>query len=152
MILYQTAHQNLKKFVKEFSDVYGEDHVVHNIHGLIHLKDDVLAHGSLDKFSAFKFENFMQTILKDIRKPSQILQQLGNRSKEKSTFPKKNLDKDFKPKINHKGPIYLNCAGLQYSSFKHKDFIIDTKSLGDSCLLRIKLLLLKPLSNKKTHL
>lgn len=34
----------------------------YNIHNLIHLISDVKTFGSLDKFSAFPFENYMYTI------------------------------------------------------------------------------------------
>lgn len=58
------AKDLLVHFVKTFTLLYSEHNVSHNVHNLIHLGDDVKIHGILDSFSAFKFENFMQTIKK----------------------------------------------------------------------------------------
>ncbi|KYN11044.1 hypothetical protein ALC57_16823 [Trachymyrmex cornetzi] len=49
-------------FVKTFIKLYGIENVSHNVHSLIHLVDDVKKFGSLDNFSAFKFENCMQVL------------------------------------------------------------------------------------------
>lgn len=73
------AHSLNKYFVKTFKILYGIEHVVHNIHNLLHVVDDVRIFGSLDSYSAFPFENFLQTIKKIIRKPSCPIQQVTNR-------------------------------------------------------------------------
>jgi len=49
------------------------------VHSLTHLADDVLAFGSFNNFSAFRFENHMQTIKRVIRKKNNYLVQLVNR-------------------------------------------------------------------------
>ena len=49
--------------------------VVHNIHNLIHLPDDAMKHGSLEKISAFPFKVFMSSFLRQIKKPSKPLEQ-----------------------------------------------------------------------------
>jgi hypothetical protein len=49
---------------------------------LIHLVDDALKDGPLDKFSSFPFENAMQPLKKDIRSGQKSLQQLINRCLE----------------------------------------------------------------------
>lgn len=51
------ANDLLRKFVIEYSFLYGEEYITYNVHGLIHIAHFVKIHGSLDKFSAFKFEN-----------------------------------------------------------------------------------------------
>lgn len=53
------AHDLLVLFVNHYSKLYGKDMVVYNIHGLVHLAQDVKLHGNLDKISAFPFENFL---------------------------------------------------------------------------------------------
>lgn len=55
-------------FIKTFIKLYGVQNVSHNVHSLIHLVDDVKRFGPLDNFSAFKFENYMQTLKKYLRK------------------------------------------------------------------------------------
>lgn len=131
--LYRIAHHKLKKFIKDFGKLYGKEYINHNVHNLIHLKSDVEMHGSLDTFSAFKYENYMQSILQDIRKPSHILQQLGNRSKEAFKFQNLRAKKDFKVRTHVDGPLLPGISGIQYTFYKHDNFIINTKSLGDSC-------------------
>lgn len=51
----------------------------YNVHNLIHLAGDVKAHGSLDEFSAFKYENLMYKIKRKLKQSSLPLQQLHNR-------------------------------------------------------------------------
>jgi hypothetical protein len=56
------AKEFLKRFVIEYSSHYGEEYVGYNVYDLIHICDFVLIHGTLDSFSAFKFENYLQFI------------------------------------------------------------------------------------------
>lgn len=58
----------MKHFVQSFTMLYGKHHVSHNIHSLVHFAEDAKIFGVLDKFSAFKFENFMKKMLKHLRK------------------------------------------------------------------------------------
>lgn len=53
------AESLLKGFVKSFSFLYGRELISHNIHGLIHVPDDVRRLGSLDNYSAFPYENHL---------------------------------------------------------------------------------------------
>lgn len=52
----------LKKFVKGCMNLYGNEFMVYNVHGLLHINDDALLFGSLDNASCFPFENYMQKI------------------------------------------------------------------------------------------
>lgn len=60
------AKKLLNKFVCDYSNLYGEECVGYNVHGLIHLADFVLIHGPLDAFSAFKYKNYLQFIKKKL--------------------------------------------------------------------------------------
>ncbi|KAF0682496.1 Uncharacterized protein FWK35_00038597, partial [Aphis craccivora] len=75
--LINYAEELLRHFVISFEVLYGIHNMSHNIHGLLHLADDVKYHGTLDQFSAFKFENFMQQLKKMIRKSDKPLQQIS---------------------------------------------------------------------------
>lgn len=77
------ASELLQYFVKTFKTLYGPEHMSHNIHNLLHLSEDVKHHGPLDLFSAFKFENYLQSILKSIRKHDKPLQQIIKRHAER---------------------------------------------------------------------
>jgi hypothetical protein len=61
------AGQLLCQFVAQISELYYKEFYVYNVHSLLHLHLDVLTHGPLDLFSAFEFENHMQSIKKMIR-------------------------------------------------------------------------------------
>lgn len=52
------AQKCLESFVSSFKTVYGPEHIVYNVHSLLHIVDDVMVHGSLDSYSAFPFESY----------------------------------------------------------------------------------------------
>lgn len=58
MELNDFANTLLVSFIEHFGQLYGE-FLVYNIHGLVHLSEDVKVHGNLDLISAFPFENFL---------------------------------------------------------------------------------------------
>lgn len=61
----------LVSFVEHFGQLYGEEFLVYNIHGLVHLSDDVKTHGNLDQISAFPYENFLGRLKKNGSGPLQ---------------------------------------------------------------------------------
>ena len=74
------AHQVLVSFVQNFSQIYyGEDMLVYNVHGLVHLAEDSKRYGPLDNISAFPFENYPHSLKKLVRKPQQVVQQVVKR-------------------------------------------------------------------------
>jgi len=77
------AHSLLVSFVEEAGKLYGEQFIVYNVHGLIHLQDDVKMHGNLDCFSAFPFENKLKELTQLVRKPGYPLAQIIRRLGEK---------------------------------------------------------------------
>lgn len=76
----------LKNFVENFGPLYGHNKISFNVHNLLHVCDGVRLFGPLDRFSAYKFENYMRHISKQIHRPSQILQQLVKRTNEELEF------------------------------------------------------------------
>lgn len=59
------AENLLKHFVESVRTLYGENKMSHNVHNLLHITEDVRKYGTLDKFSAFKFEKYMYSIKRD---------------------------------------------------------------------------------------
>lgn len=53
------TQQLLEHYVSSFAKLYGNHNVSHNVHGLVHLVEDVEKFGPLDGFSAYKFENYI---------------------------------------------------------------------------------------------
>ncbi|XP_032687401.1 uncharacterized protein LOC116851759 isoform X1 [Odontomachus brunneus] len=69
----------LKHFIYTFTKLYGKAYVSHNIHNLLHFVADVRKFGILENFSCFRFENYMATVKKLLRKGDKPLQQLSRR-------------------------------------------------------------------------
>ncbi|XP_041859966.1 uncharacterized protein LOC121651668 [Melanotaenia boesemani] len=79
----QYAQTLLETFVKHFGEIYGNENIVYNVHGLIHLPLDVQQFGSLDRISAFPFENHLRKMKKLVRKPERPIAQIIRRLSEK---------------------------------------------------------------------
>lgn len=75
----ELANSLLRQFVTQYSNLYGEEYITYNVHGLIHLAQFVKIHCSLDKFSAFKFENCLQIIKSTLKNCRFPLQDVYNR-------------------------------------------------------------------------
>ena len=58
------ASDFLNYFVVQFTQVYGETFAVYNVHGLIHLGEDMRFGSSLNGISSFLFENYFQILKK----------------------------------------------------------------------------------------
>ena len=74
--------------MKKFSQLYGKNNMVYNVHSLMHIYQDVITHGSLDDLSCFRFESFLGQMKKLIRKPNHMLVQLVNRLNEQQDILK----------------------------------------------------------------
>lgn len=80
------AEKFITEFVRLFPNIYGEENVTYNVHVLLHIAYYVRRYGALHKFGMFKFENYIQTIKKFVRKAHCPLQQIANRLKEHEKY------------------------------------------------------------------
>lgn len=80
------ARSLLHYFVETYKKLYGDEHITHNVHNLIHLPDDAKLHGSLENFSAFKYENYLQDLKKSIKNSRYPLQQIVKRIYERRKY------------------------------------------------------------------
>jgi hypothetical protein len=80
------AQDCLDKFVSLVPTMYYPELMVYNMHSLLHVSTNVLVHGSLDSYSAFEFENFMQTLKRLLRSKSCHLSQVVKRVGEINNF------------------------------------------------------------------
>lgn len=76
------AKSLLEAFVKGFAELYGEEHVSFNVHGLLHLHQLVEIHGPLSSYTAYDFENFYQLLRKWVRKGGHYFEQIFRRWKQ----------------------------------------------------------------------
>ena len=81
--LVDDAEQMLVNFVKMAIYHYGEDLISYNMHGIIHIADDVRNFKCpLDKLSAFPFENYLGQMKRMVRSPTNVIQQVIKRTEE----------------------------------------------------------------------
>ncbi|XP_026681515.1 uncharacterized protein LOC113468632 isoform X2 [Diaphorina citri] len=116
------AFDLLKYFVRTFSEIYGNHLISHNVHALLHIKEDYQKFGCLDNYSCFPFENYLGQLKKKLRHCNKPLEQIVNRTIELQI--NNNLFKDesnlYGPcKAHTKGPICLGVrSDTQYSKLK----------------------------------
>ncbi|KZS05516.1 Uncharacterized protein APZ42_031276 [Daphnia magna] len=78
------ANQCLRKYVHQFDVIYGDQHLVFNLHNLIHLTDDCdFYQASLNDINAFPFENYLGQMKNDIQGTVKPLAQFCRRQAEK---------------------------------------------------------------------
>lgn len=77
------ANTLLRTFISHSAAIYGQKFVVYNIHSLSHLANECEAHGKLDGFSAFQFENKLQSIKASLKSGYKSLKQVAFRDLEK---------------------------------------------------------------------
>lgn len=116
MTFKKYAHSLLLYFVSQYGDMYGHQYLSHNVHYLIHLINDVQTFGSLENFSCFKYENFMQKIKNKLHQSGKPLEELSNRLREELQLP-------IQPCRMLQYPIVVytkknEISHIQYESFK----------------------------------
>ena len=79
------ANKLLCKFVSQCEDLYYKEFVVYNVHGLVHLTEDIKVFGHLGTYSAFPFETFLGQLKHLVRKPQSTHEKVVRRLFEKRT-------------------------------------------------------------------
>ena len=77
------AENLLLYFVRESRNLYSPEFLIYNVHGLLHLVEDVRTFGSLDNISAFPFESYLHDIKRHVRSGKNPLIQVVKRLREK---------------------------------------------------------------------
>ena len=133
----------LQYFVDKFGEIYGQQHVVYNVHSLNHLVSDARRYGVLDNFSCFEFESFLGAVkeMTHKRKPSHIVQQICRRLSEREFLVMSSCEyEDAKPhgvplKQHSDGPTVAGVEEyLQYREMTWKGQLISLKE-SDNCVM-----------------
>lgn len=134
------AKSLINHFVASFTHIYGKSFMSHNMHTILHLADDVKKFGSLNNFSAFKFESFMQPLKKKIKSGVKPLQQLVRRyAEDKVLWQKENLEPNifigpFKYQCKNKNrPFTEYDCEPQHTGWKMNNFILKL-NMADNCV------------------
>lgn len=134
------AKELLKHFVSITKIIYGSHFLIHNIHNLLHLSDDVLKFGPLDNFSNFSSENYLFFLKKLIRKHNNVLPQIIRRVAEINlhTLQTNNVDHTkFTLSMPHSNGILItSCTDPQYRVVQFRDFKLSTTLRDSLCLLK----------------
>lgn len=114
----QYARELLLYFVQQCREIYGRHFVVYNIHGLVHLPDDVENYQcSLNDICAFPFENHLQRIKKLVRSSNNPISQVSKRLSEKERKDALTETKDTKDKLHISTKWKDNCFMLHNEDF-----------------------------------
>lgn len=138
--MHSFCQEALETFVEICVQLYGEQFLSYNIHGLLHIVEDVMELGSAETYSAFCFENSMSELRKYIRKPGMKLQQVYKRISEKEDFTPEPSNSNNGICLSQKhaeGPVPENipvhlCKQFKNLKFEGFTFAI---ALRDSCCL-----------------
>ncbi|XP_035716752.1 uncharacterized protein LOC110861074 isoform X1 [Folsomia candida] len=129
------AEDLLLYFVEQFKKLYGKENLSYNVHGLIHLTNDVRKHGDLNSFSAFPFENFLGKIKNLIKGSHLPLQQVYRRIIEQQ----KNEVSMLPHTATKNSVTFSNAKKNNSCAFKKivfRDSIISNKSPDNIILLK----------------
>lgn len=129
----QYAHDIFEGFVNQFSDIFGKDMVVYNVHCLVHLSEDTKVFGSLDNISSFPFENFLAKLKRMVRKPTFPLSQIIRRLSERTNINVVSPSFPVLKKEHQRGPLTDELTGLQYTIVKTLKFQLKL-NVKDSCV------------------
>lgn len=134
------AESLLEYFVKTTKSLYGPQFLTHNFHNLLHLCDDVKKFGCLENFSNFSSENYLQKLLKMIRKPDNPLAQIIRRIHELNTNLLTQTSQDLtEVKLDHEytgGILTDGCTGPESKTLTFKDFKLNLSYNNSCCLLK----------------
>lgn len=143
------AENLLKHFVTTTMHLYGHQFITSNMHGLVHLVDNVEHFGPLDFSSSFSFENYLQNLKKMVRKGDKPLPQVIKRlseiiSSDSFLIPSTNTDEFPKfAKPHFQGPLLNNSdPNRQYSSIQFSNYSIETTSPNSCCIFKCGSILL----------
>lgn len=136
----ESAKELIIFFLKSCKILYGQQYMAQNFHGLLHICDDIVTFGPLDRCSAFKFENFLYPLKKLVRKPEKPLQQIYKRLIESTDANMcfRNYNVKFPQFLtpHFSGPLLETVAvSEQFHEIKFPSFKLQTTPPNSCCIL-----------------
>ena len=119
----------LKDFVNNFQVNYKERNMTFNVHNLLHIDSDVRNFGSLDEFSAYRFENHIGKIKQLVRTGNHALVQIGKRIAEIKASNAYYVEENVTFDLSHYRPMQ------KIQVFENESMRIDCHNNGNNCIL-----------------
>lgn len=132
------ANSLLEFFVQQFTSLYGKENLSYNIHGLLHVEDDVKNFGNLNRYSAFPFENHLgqiKNLVKGGNRPlSQVCRRICERERYRGT-PSTQRNKNVNQSRNF-APLLPGLISPQYQKITFGSSFLQSDSKNCYCLLK----------------
>jgi hypothetical protein len=126
----------LKTFVSTLSHLCGQTVLVYNVHNLVHLSQDAVKYGRLDKVSAYRFESFLGKLRKLVRQPNNLASQIVRRIGEYERAHSSSVPRDLTgPNICHRTEHHDGRIPLHLATCRHYKHYIG-KGCFMSCTLK----------------
>ncbi|KAJ8672044.1 hypothetical protein QAD02_003303 [Eretmocerus hayati] len=133
----QYADGLLKRFVDEYETLFGSKFLAYNFHLSLHVDHECRKYGTLNEFSAFRFENYIRIMRSLVRKGDQPLQQLMRRYAEIDALNAKcaiNRSADWCHQ-NEKGPKMKHNGHPTQEVLRLDKFTLNCKDGKNGCVL-----------------
>lgn len=133
----------LVRFVKTLIRTFGTQFISYNVHGLIHLPDDALRFGPIEKFPAYPFENYNGILKNLVRKGNKPLEQIVKRVIEMQLNQEAPTDVETFPSTLHPlvhyehfdGPLPQDLFGRQYKQVEFRNWTFMCKTPNNIAIL-----------------
>ena len=133
----QYAASLLLNFVNHYGQLYGQDMLTYNVHGLVHLAEEVTRYGALNNILCFPFEDYLGQLKRLVHSPTLPLQQVIRRISERPDTTEGNDSNVQMRKLKRRhtsGPLPGNLqVTSEFLELHLDDFVVKT-SLGDNCV------------------
>jgi len=124
----ECSHEKLEKFVAGTGKLYGKEHMVYNVHQLLHLSDCVERCGPLWRTSAFAFEGHNIKLLKLFSGTNYIPTQIANYLVTLTYLPsllRDSLSEDeTSVRVQHAVSQWLSGYPLTFSAQRVRDVVV----------------------------
>lgn len=135
------ADSLMKYYVESFLKLYGPRYVSSNVHALLHIAKDVENLGPLDTISAFKYENFLRLIKRQISAKDKVL---SNFYKRYIAMRDAGIGLSTKPSPSVIGPSRSSSSTAApknlppmvfFSKYQFSKFFLTNKTPDNCCMI-----------------
>lgn len=104
----QYAENLLLNFVNDYQHIYQKDLITFNVHGLVHVVDDVRKYGRLSSYSSYCFESYLGKISSLVHSGRHAAMQVARRLHEMHKFLETDINSTVNDRLRTIVPISAN--------------------------------------------